>query len=637
MLSYASLSSPSDSPAMMVGIAYVDGPRLARAVYAAADWVAAGREEINRINVFPVPDGDTGTNFSLTLRAVADALRALGDAPLSETARTMARAGVLGARGNSGMMLAHFLLGFAEALDGRETATAPDIARAIRQGSDRLYESLDDPREGTILTVARDAAIAAEPVAATSRDIREFMTRLLEEGEVALARTPELMAVLKEAGVVDAGGKGFVRMLEGVVRYIHGDPILIGAQMAELERDVQAPAAAASVSAERDFQYCTEVLVRGDALPPANEVRSAMQAFGGSTVVAVLGDILKIHVHTDTPQAVFSYAERWGRVDTTKAEDMRVQHRRLAHTRRRAVTIVTDSSADLPDSVLDKHGIALVPLQVVFGDTTFRDRVELKPEDFYRRLRAASELPTTSQPAPAAFIQAFRDALQEADEVVAVLLGSNLSGTFASAQASIRAAALSGVHLVDTRLASLGVGLLALRGAELAGLGWHGAQIASELTRLRSRCGMLLTVDRYDNLLRSGRISRGKAWLAGMLDVKPILSFDEQGQVVPIERVRGRENLEARALALLEQRLTPRPERVRFGVAHADAPEAAERIRAALLRTYRPQDCFVTLATGVLGTHVGPGAWGIFYQVEDGSPSTPSKDSPADQRGPRRE
>ena len=146
---------------------------------------------------------------------------------------------------------------------------------------------------------------------------------------------------------------------------------------------------------------------------------------------------------------------------------------------------------------------------------------------------------------------------------------------------------------------------------------------------------MLLTVDRYDNLLRSGRISRGKAWLAGMLDVKPILSFDEQGQVVPIERVRGRENVEARALALLEQRLTPRPQRLRLGVAHADAPEAAERIRAVLAQTYRPQDCFVTLATGVLGTHVGPGAWGIFYQVEDGGPGTAPGDSPADQRGPR--
>jgi hypothetical protein len=613
---------------MTVGIGYVDGPRLARSVYAAADWVAAGREEINRINVFPVPDGDTGTNFSLTLRAVADALRALGDAPLSETARTMSRAAILGARGNSGMMLAHFMLGFTEALGDRLVARAPDIASAIRQGAERLYESLDDPREGTILTVARDAAIAAEPVAGESSDVVEFMKRLLEEGELALARTPELMAVLKEAGVVDAGGKGFVRMLEGVVRYIHGDPILAGLQLDELEREQLAPAATMDVSAERDFQYCTEVLVRGQALPPANEVRAAMHAFGGSTVVAVMGDILKIHVHTDTPEAVFSYAERWGRVDTTKAEDMRLQHRRLSHTKRRSVAIVTDSSADLPDSVLDQHGIALVPLQVMFGSSTFRDRVELKPEEFYRRLRQSSELPTTSQPTPAAFIQAFRDARAEADAVVAVLLGSNLSGTFASAQAAIRTGGVTDVHLVDTRLASLGVGLLALRGAELAALGWPAERIAAELTRLRDQSGMLLTVDQYDNLLRSGRISRGKAWLAGMLDVKPIMSFDGEGRVVPVERVRGRENLEARALALLDERLTPRPRAVRFGVAHADAPEAAERLRSALVERYQPQDCFVALATGVLGTHVGPGAWGIFYQVEDGTPA------PLGQRGP---
>src|SRR3954467_8459972 len=113
---------------MTVGIAYVDGPRLARSIFAAADWVAAGRDEINRINVFPVPDGDTGTNFSLTLRAVADALRALGDAPLPETARTMARAAVLGARGNSGMMLAHFLLGFADGLGDGHRADARAIA-----------------------------------------------------------------------------------------------------------------------------------------------------------------------------------------------------------------------------------------------------------------------------------------------------------------------------------------------------------------------------------------------------------------------------------------------------------------------------------------------------------------------------
>jgi len=606
---------------MRLGIAYVDGRRLSRALFAAADWVAAGRDEMNRINVFPVPDGDTGTNFSLTLRAVADALRALGDVTLPETARGMARAAVLGARGNSGMMLAHFLLGFTESLGDRPSASTLDLALAARQGADRLYLSVDDPREGTILTVARDAAGAAERAAAESGDIGEVVRTMLAEAEAALARTTEQMPALKEAGVVDAGGKGFVRMLEGVVRAMDGDPILTAVEANGAgSAAVVVPAAQALVAADHDFRFCTEVLVRGERLPPANEVRAAMHAFGVSVVVAVVSDILKIHVHTDTPEAVFSYAGRWGRIETTKADDMRAQHRRLGHPKRRPVAVVTDSSADLPDGVLDRHRIALVPLQVVFGDRTFRDRVELTPEDFYRRLHQAAELPTTSQPTPADFVRVLRDAREEADEVVAVLLSASLSGTFGSAHAAVRTAGLSGVHLVDSRSASLGLGLLVLKAAELADEGWNGGEIARELERVRGQAGMLLTVDRFDNLLRSGRVSRGKAWIGGMLDVKPILTLDAAGQVVPADRVRGRDQVVPRVLDLLERRLTPRPEAVRFGVAHAEAPEVAERVRAALVAAYRPRDCFVTLATGVLGTHVGAGAWAIFYQVEDGSP-----------------
>lgn len=601
-----------------MGITYVDGPRLARSLFAASDWVAAGREEINRINVFPVPDGDTGTNFSLTLRSVADALRALGDASLPETAEAMARGAVLGARGNSGMMLAHFLLGFADALRSRETAGVQNIAHAIRRGVERLYASIDDPREGTILTVAREAAEAAERAAVDVDDIAVFMRRMLEEGEAALARTPELMEVLKEAGVVDAGGKGFVRMIEGVVRFIEGDPILPAAGFTP---ESAGPAADIEVAAERDYQFCTEVLVRGEQLPAANEARQVMRQFGGSLVVLVAGDLLKIHVHTDTPDAVFASAARWGTMQSTKAEDMRAQHRALAHAGRRPVAIVTDSSADLADAILDRHHIALVPLQVMFGDRVFRDRVELKPQEFYRRLRHAKQLPTTSQPAPAEFVQVFRDALSEADEVVAVLLAAQLSGTFQSAQASLKAATLNGVHLVDSASASLGVGLLALRAAELAESGWAAADIARELERLRGQSGCLITVDRFDNLIRSGRVTRGKAWLAGMLDVKPILTLDGAGRVQPLDRVRGKENVVPRVLAILEKRLTPRPRAVRFGVVHAEAPEMAERVRTALVAAYRPRDCFVSLATGVLGTHVGEGAWAVFYMVEDGEPA----------------
>ena len=357
-----------------------DGPRLARGFHAASDWVAAGRDELNRINVFPVPDGDTGTNFSLTLRAVADALQALGPASLGDTASTAARAAVLGARGNSGMMLAHFLIGFAEGLEGRATAGAREVAAAVRRGAEALEQALDDPREGTILTVARDAALAAERAADDSPDIGHFLRRLHAESERVLARTPELMAVLKEAGVVDAGGKGFVRMIEGFVRVINGDPILPA--QAPSPDEAIAPAALVDIAAERDFQYCTEVLVRGAGLPAANDVRAAMHDFGGSVVVAVAGDVLKIHVHTDTPDAVFTFAERWGTVTARKADDMRAQHRQLAHAERRRVAIVVDSTNDLADAALDRHGIIAVPLQVMFGTETFRDRVDLKPAEF---------------------------------------------------------------------------------------------------------------------------------------------------------------------------------------------------------------------------------------------------------------
>ena len=164
---------------------------------------------------------------------------------------------------------------------------------------------------------------------------------------------------------------------------------------------------------------------------------------------------------------------------------MRAQHRKLAHPERRPVAVVCDSSADLADAMLDRHHIALVPLQVIFGDQVFRDRLELKPEEFYRRLRAAKELPTTSQPTPGEFVRAFRNARDEANEAVVLLVSGTLSGTFQSANAALRASGIDGVHLFDSRSASLGLGMLGLRASELAESGWSAAEIVKELGRIR--------------------------------------------------------------------------------------------------------------------------------------------------------
>jgi uncharacterized protein len=606
-----------------VGIAYLDGPRLRRSLLAAADWVDAGRDELNRINVFPVPDGDTGTNFAMTLRAVATAVRQLDHrAPLPVVTRAMADACILAARGNSGMLLSQFLLGFRDQLGDRDAASATDVAAAIRAGAVQLQESLDEPVEGTILTVSRDVADAAERAAAETLNFEELMRRVLDHGQSSLERTPELLAALRESGVVDAGAKAFVLLIEGIVRLIEGDPIVPTEAPAF---ELPLAAAEAEVAAERDFGYCTEVLVRGTAFPPTTEVRQALRELGGSIVVLASGDLLKVHVHTNEPERVFALAEQWGTIETTKADDMHAQQveerrRRTLHIERRPLSVVVDSSCDLSDEILDRYGIVMVPIQVIEGQHTYLDRVGIQRDELYRRMRDGAVF-TTSQPTPAAFIQGFEDALSGANAVLGVLLAKSLSGTFASGQAAARALGKP-ITLVDSRSTSLGMGLLALRAAELVEEGWSADAVAAELTRVRDQSGGFFTVDTFDNLLRSGRVGRGRAWLGSLLDVKPILEVGQDGRVIPLDRVRGREALIPRVLRHLEHRLTPRPTQFRIGIAHANDPEVAERLRSDILARFSPRDCLVSEVTSALGVHVGPGAWGVFFQIEDPAPSS---------------
>jgi DegV family protein with EDD domain len=599
-------------------IGYLDGPRLRRSLLAATAWVSAARDELNRINVFPVPDGDTGTNFTLTLRSIADALHRLGDAPLPEVTRTAAQASVEGARGNSGMMLSHFLLGFSEGIGQRARVRAHELAAAIRRGFERLQNALEEPVEGTILSVCREAAVGAERAATEHEDLLPMMRTTLEHADQALRRTPEQLAVLKEAGVVDAGGKGFVKMLEGIIRLIERGIVASDAPAAA--ESAAAPAALAEIVAERDYRFCTEALVRGERLPSSAEARAALAPLGGSLLVLRAADLLRVHIHTDAAAAVFRIAERWGDVVSKKADDMREQHRLLTTATRR-VAIICDSSCDLPDAVLDRYGIALVPLQLLLGDRVYLDRVEMDAAEFYRRLRAGGVSATTSQPTPAQFGDAFEHARAAADEVVAVLLSSALSGTYANAEAARRSFAGGGIHLVDSRSASFGVGLLARRGAELAEAGWSGAAIARELERVRGQSGMFFTVDTLEYLLRSGRVSRVQAWLGGLLNMKPIMTLDPDGTAAAAGRVRGQAALLPRLFRLLDAALPRQRERLRMAVAHADVPELAERVLAALVERYRPLDMLVAPVTGVLAAHAGPGAWGVFYQVEDGAPA----------------
>ena len=613
-------------------IGYLDGPRLRRSLLAACEYAQQQRSELNRINVFPVPDGDTGTNLALTVRAIADHLRANDDPAVADVAREAAQAAVLGARGNCGMMLSHFLLGFADQVRDRVRITTEDFGKALRCGVQNLQQALERPVEGTILTVMRDTADAAER--AQHRDFAEMLQHLVEEAQASLARTPDLLPVLKKAGVVDAGAKGFVSLLEGVLLFIHGDPIVASAngkgRAVAQEDGEEGPAGESAVARveypapSEQFRFCTEALVRGDGLPSQNRVRDDLRDRGDSLIVIRSGNVLKVHIHTDDPEDVFGYLRGVGTLVTHKAEDMQAQHAAVgraadAHIRlaRRPVVVVTDSTADLSEEIVRAHGIYVTPLQLVIDDQTYRDGVDISAEEFHRRLSDAAFMPTTSQPAPADFLDTYARAAEDGEAVLAVLVGSGLSGTYTSAQAAAGRFPGAPVHLVDSQGASLLTGLMVLKACELAEAAVPPEQIVERLNRMRDRSGVVITVDTFDRLLASGRVTRGRALLGSVLNVKPILGVGRDGKIYPLAKAVGRKRaMEALLDAVAAQ--IPDGARVRFGIVWVGHDDIVEPVRGRLQARYgKDVEILTAPATPVIATHTGPGAWGLAWLVED--------------------
>ncbi|CAN5768341.1 DegV family protein [soil metagenome] len=595
-------------------IEYLDGVRLRRALVAGCDFVQHRRAELNRINVFPVPDGDTGTNLAMTASAIADQLRTVSEPRLDAVSRQAADAAILGARGNCGMILSHFLLGFADAVDGRHTVRAPDFAAALTHSVEHVYRSMERPVEGTIITIMRE--VAEEANIADTHDFADLLEQLLVRARLACSQTPDLLPVLRTAGVVDAGALGFVHMLEGVGAYVHGEPF-IALAAPPVFRDVTAAAAAVYPAADEVYRFCTEALVRGDALPTSDHARSVLREHGDSLIVIRSGDVLKIHIHTDEPEAVLAWLRSVGSLVTHKAEDMQVQHATMARAAashvqlaRRPISIVTDSSCDLPDEIVRAHGIRVVPLMLIFDDVALRDRIDIDEVTFVERLRAG-EHPTTSQPPPKAFLDAYTAAAQDGETVLAVILSSALSGTFSSAESAARRMGATPIALVDSLGASLNLGLLVLRAAELAELGHDAAFIAGELRRIRAQSSIFFTVDVFDNLLASGRVGRGQVMIAGLLDIRPILELGQGGRIAPVAKVRGRAHVEDRVIAELRKRLPTGAQSLRFGIVHVGCPDTAARVAHRLHEEFGERDVIIAPASPVLATHLGPGAWGL--------------------------
>lgn len=627
---FASLScGPSNRRRHFPGnmpIDYLDGQGFRQLVVSGADWVRHTREQINKINVFPVPDGDTGTNMALSLSATAAAVRASEERHLGEISRRAAEASILGAKGNSGVIMAHWFLGLADAFSDAERLPANGVAPAFMAASDTVYQAVDDPVEGTIVTVMRSVSeAAAETAARNGADIGRLMENLLAAADEALARTPEQLEVLRLAEVVDAGAQGYVNFLEGAVRALRGEPL-----PRATEEDMRA--ALDHTPFEHDIsdlseRYCTEVVVRGDGFE-SEKLKRVFRPLGTSLLVCTTGTLFKLHIHTNHPDEVLRAAARQGGIEEQKVDDMlrqseergedRLQPMVAIDMQPRTVAIVCDSTADLPESVRREYGIEMASLQVLFGDKVFRDQVDLSTAEFYERLDTDPHHPTTSQPPPRAFVEAL-DRIRPDRPVVITTLSRHLSGTYKSAQSGAALAPNPRVVIFDSGSVSMGLGLMTLNAARLAARGAGVDEILQWLERWRADSGLLVSLATLEFLRRGGRISSAKSIVGGLLGVRPILTLDG-GALVPLTRARGEDDAFRRAMSALRERLSG-TRRVRLGLIEIGISGALDRVESELRDQVEIVDLIRGAPTGVVGSHAGPGAWGVFYQqVRDDDP-----------------
>src|SRR5437773_11918333 len=306
----------------------VDGQLFKRALLGSLNWLAANHEEVNRLNVFPVPDGDTGTNMLLTLQSAVEDVKESNAAEVSKIAKLASHGSLMGARGNSGVILSQIFRGFARAVEGKSSLTPGELAAAFEEAANAAYRAVNKPTEGTILTVAREAGRAAATAAsAPDANVPRVIAAAAAGARAAVLKTPSQLQILRDAGVVDAGGFGLQLILEGMLKTVEeSDPAF--AALAGVKKPVT-PAAQISLDLpEGGWGYCTEFLIEGNNLD-TELIRGQIESLGNSVLVVGEPELVKVHVHTDDPTSVINLAGGYGKLLKLNVGDMSTQHRRI--------------------------------------------------------------------------------------------------------------------------------------------------------------------------------------------------------------------------------------------------------------------------------------------------------------------
>lgn len=585
-------------------IRYLDSNRIYHAFVAGGEAVISNQDYLNKINVFPVPDADTGTNLASTMRSIMEGSRVYQS--LKETFRSIADSALLGARGNSGIIFAQFIHGLSQEINSSRQIQAQTFAKSVKKAIDYVYDSIMEPVEGTMITVMRDWVQAIETHSQKSTDFFHILHESLQVARQSLKDTPRKLKVLADAGVVDAGANGFVNFLEGIVNFMHRGNLK--KLVPDLNFPEEAPAHTSFQELLSAHRYCTEAIITDCALDLPG-LRQRIKDYGDSLIVAGSPEKIHLHMHTSQPQKLFETIRNYGIISQIKVDDMHRQYQ-VSHQRKYPIGLVTDSACDLPAELIERYQIQQIPFTINFGDNIFLDKITISGEQFYQMLETDANHPKSAQPSYKSVQNLFSFLTSHYDQILAVHISDKLTGIFNTASSLADKFTDKQIGVVNTRHLTVSQGLIVLRVAQAIEAGLSYAEIIEKVEEWIAQTRIYVDVDTLKYMVRGGRVSPMQGLIAKILNLKPIIGLDDTGKARAYGKSFSRQANMKKILALVQSRVKE-GNIWNYAIVHAHNPQRAQAYADRLTTITGKAPLYIMELSPVVGVHNGIGAVGI--------------------------
>ena len=594
----------------------LDGKRFYYSFLAGAQKIFEHYQGINKINVFPVADGDTGTNLASTMRSIIDT--AIPTDNIKVTAVALADAALVGARGNSGIIFAQFLYGFSNEIPDDKSLSIADFAEIIKKAVKYAYEAIANPVEGTMISVMREWAEYVYFIKDKFQDFNALIADSYNKAMEALLDTPKKLEILAKSHVVDAGAKGFVLFLEGMIDFFKHGKLKEIAKTRNVSKTKEFEEIVHDESTIT-FRYCTEALISFNDEDPNNKnlLKSAIEEYGDSLVVAGSPKKLRIHIHTDQPAKLFSTIKDIGNITYKKVDDMVMQND-LVHHRKFNIALLTDSTCDLPQEIVEKYQIQVVPLTVHFKNDFYLDSLTITGEEFYNLMEEADYNPTTAQPTYKDFTNRYNYLSSHYDNIVGIHLSEKMSGTFSNSKKAayaVQERQQSHITVHSSNKLTAALGLMVLRAAEAIESGMSYEELNMAIESWKPKTHMMVNAPTLKYMIRGGRVSAVKGFMGKLLKIQPLVRVNPEGKTEVFGKPRSTK--QAMKMVIDEAvKVMEGNEVWGYSISHANNHEGADWYAREMEAITGQKPKFINYASPVLGAHVGPGVVGLGLLLE---------------------